>query len=1069
MSRVEPTRRGATGVAGGTEILVLDPAVEHAERLLEGVRPGIEVLRLAPDRSGLGQVAGHLEGRTGVTALHVVSHGEPGVLLLAGERVDLPMLAVGHGALRTIAAALAPGAEVLLYGCSIASGPAGRRLVEYLEDALGAPVAAALGPVGSAEAGGGWTLSRRNGGMPVRAAFSAEACAAYPALLAGVALTGGDGDDLLTGGDGDDTLIGGAGADTLSGDLGADHLSGGAGDDVIRFGNEAADGDVIDGGAGTDTLRVATYGDFTSVGSIAGIEVISLAAGASAVFSDMFDGAATVLTGAGTFGFMVSAGTSLDLASLDTSALVAGDATIQIGAADGDDAVLIGPGAFGAVIVGAGGADLLRGGGADDWLSGGAGNDTLSGAGGDDTVSGGAGNDVLSGGGGEDRLYGGTGDDLVFGGAAGDVLSGGEGDDTLSGGSGDDNLHGGDGHDVLVGGAGDDFLTGGAGDDTLLGGVGVDELLGGGGSDVLSGGGGDDDLCGEDGNDLLLGGDGDDRLCGGDGDDVLRGGGGADTLAGGDGADALSGGAGVDRFLAGADDTLADWQAGEVLVLAGAAGLTNAGVSRAGDTLAFDTDGVGGVDVTLTATGLAAAASLSVAIVAGDAHITYNLPPPGGGDGGGSESDGGGDAGSSGMVVVDQPPASDTASATRTITNQGAVPGSAALVQNTGNNGNLVTATLPAGATIVSEGPGAAQSDATALATLVGAIDARDPTGKADLISSAEGFLNALAPGTAVDIRTIVPTASAVSLDGPMVISGSVPVAGSSQVEAFVIDVRGLPPGTILQLDNIEFVSLIGDAVVTGGAGNNHAIGDDGAQFISLGAGDDTLYGGGGHDTVASGDGADLLFGEAGNDTVIGGVGADTLWGGVDQDVVYGNQTEDVLYGNQGLDTLYGGQQADTVFGGQHEDLAYGNLGDDVLYGNLGADTLYGGQGDDVLYGGRSDGSAFTVGAVEVLYGNLGDDTLIGGRGDDLLHGGGGADLFVIDAEFGNDTVADFDGAAGDRVQVGAGTDVDSFAELLAMIGTAADGSVQVDIVGNVLVLAGVRQADLQSGWFTFG
>src|SRR3546814_9432743 len=55
----------------------------------------------------------------------------PGALLLAGERVDLSVLASQHQALRRMAAALGDGAQVLLYGCSIASGPAGRRFLEY--------------------------------------------------------------------------------------------------------------------------------------------------------------------------------------------------------------------------------------------------------------------------------------------------------------------------------------------------------------------------------------------------------------------------------------------------------------------------------------------------------------------------------------------------------------------------------------------------------------------------------------------------------------------------------------------------------------------------------------------------------------------------------------------------------------------------------------------------------------------------------------------------------------------------------------------------------------------------
>ena len=98
-------------------VLVVDCGVGDAGVLLDGRRADIAVLRLTPDGRPLDQIARHLEGRRGVPALHVLSHGEPGALMLAGERVDLPALAASPWALETIAGALADDASVVLYGC----------------------------------------------------------------------------------------------------------------------------------------------------------------------------------------------------------------------------------------------------------------------------------------------------------------------------------------------------------------------------------------------------------------------------------------------------------------------------------------------------------------------------------------------------------------------------------------------------------------------------------------------------------------------------------------------------------------------------------------------------------------------------------------------------------------------------------------------------------------------------------------------------------------------------------------------------------------------------------------
>lgn len=861
-----------------------------------------------------------------------------------------------------------------------------------------------------------------------------------------------DGGFTLIGTDKADTLIGGAGNDVLSGNAGGDKLSGGAGNDTVTYGNEAADDDTLDGGAGTDTIRVTNYGDFTDVGSITGFEVISVANGADANFADAFSGTSTALVGEGSFNFFARASTSLDLSNLDISGLTVDTSTVILAAYDADGVTLTAPTGFAANMGGQAGNDLLRGGSKDDTITGGGGGDTISGAGGHDSLTAGAGADIM---------YGGADNDLLSGGSDSDLLSGGSGDDHLSGQAGDDRL---------VGGTGDDFLTGGVGADTLLGEAGEDSLFGGDGDDVLSGGAADDALCGEAGDDLVFGGAGDDELCGGSGSDTVAGGSGADdigggggadllsggtgndTLTGGSGADTLSGGAGNDWFVVGDGDTVMDWAAVDSFALIGASGLTAGGITRNGDALSFDTDGNGSADVTITATGLVAGASFTVTAETGYRSVTYTAPASSGGSSGGS--------GNTELSVSDRPAQSGSADPTRVLTNNGQTTGSAAIVENTGNNGNTVTATLPGGTSMTASGPAEALSVTSALSTLLTAIEARGPLGPDPVLDSARLYLGMLADSTVLDVRTIVPSAGSTAPSAPFVISGTTPSGEGSQTEAFVLDASSLPSGSIVQLDNIEFVSVIGSASIVGGGGDNYAIGDDAAQFISLGLGDDTLAGGGGNDIVGSGDGTDMLQGDAGNDIVFGGADADTVQGGANEDVVYGNQGGDVLYGNQGLDTLYGGQEGDVAFGGQHPDVVYGNFGADTLYGNLDADTLYGGQGDDVLYGGQTAPDT----GVDVLLGNLGNDTLVAGEGNSVLYGGAGADRFQV-AEGGIDIIADFSAADGDVVAVP--VTLDRLATLLAEATVNDAGESEMDFGQDVVVrFVGIASHELSLSMF---
>lgn len=601
------------------------------------------------------------------------------------------------------------------------------------------------------------------------------------------------------------------------------------------------------------------------------------------------------------------------------------------------------------------------------------------------------------------------------------------------------------------------IITGSAGSQTIAGSAGADTIDGGAGADTLSGASGADVITGGDGADLLIGGAGADTLSGSAGNDTLSGGDGFDELLGGDGNDSF---VGTDANFNG--DTISGLAAGDVITISD----KDLKTALNGTTLGSTIDLGGGQ--TLNLSGAASNLTISASLNGDDTVLTFATPaPPSSGSSGG---------GSSGPLVVTDGSTDTSTGGARTITNNGSTSGSAAIVQNTGNNGNIVTATLPANTSITSEGPATAQSSTDALNTLITAIDNRDSTAETDLIGGARAFLTKLSSTTRLDVRTIIPTTTNSSLGSPIIITGT---DGGTQSEAFVIDLRSLPSGSTLQLDNIEFASIMGNATVNGGAGENYVTGDDASQFISLGAEDDTLYGGGGADTIGSGGGEDILYGNQGDDFVFGGDGMDTLYGGQDADIVHGDNGNDVVYGNKGDDTLSGGENDDVLFGGQNDDIVYGNTGNDTLNGNRGNDTLYGGENDDIVYGNQGDDTLDGNSGNDTLYGGQnndlisgggGDDHLAGNLGNDTLVGGDGADTFSIQTDNGMDVISDFNGAEGDRLSF---TDnnaggIDTFAELQAA--TTADGSNSVIALGNgnTVTLIGVNASELQSGWFSF-
>lgn len=180
--------------------------------------------------------------------------------------------------------------------------------------------------------------------------------------------------------------------------------------------------------------------------------------------------------------------------------------------------------------------------------------------------------------------------------------------------------------------------------------------------------------------------------------------------------------------------------------------------------------------------------------------------------------------------------------------------------------------------------------------------------------------------------------------------------------------------------------------------------------------------------------GPDSIDGGGGNDRLVGFYGSDTIRGLDGDDKIYGGGGSDDLNGNLGNDIVNGMEGADFVRGGQGDDFVFGNEGDDWhVNGNLGNDNVFGDQGNDWLFGGPG---------FDRLQGGPGNDTLSGDLGNDSLYGGTvskseGADRFVFGDLSGQDTIFDFSGAEGDRIQVSAfvnGTDIDGVEDLIARL-----------------------------------
>lgn len=249
--------------------------------------------------------------------------------------------------------------------------------------------------------------------------------------------------------------------------------------------------------------------------------------------------------------------------------------------------------------------------------------------------------------------------------------------------------------------------------------------------------------------------------------------------------------------------------------------------------------------------------------------------------------------------------------------------------------------------------------------------------------------------------------------------------------------------------------------------------GANGDDNLTTGSGVQYIWGGNGNDIVDSGSGNDTIWGDDGDDIIYAGDGDDTVYGGAGDDIIYATNGADFEDGGEGNDTMVilgDNAPADFIInletetggipGGASFENAFANfeslqIGYEWPTGSyVGNNTnwdITGTTGDNVLETSEGDDLIRGLSGNDTLIGNGGDDVLLGGDGSDTLIGNGGADSFVFKiGETGTDTIADFDLAEGDKLDLSSyGITTEEAAE--ALMSDSSDG-VDVTIDGSVIV-----------------
>ncbi|MCA0186229.1 MAG: tandem-95 repeat protein [Proteobacteria bacterium] len=146
-----------------TSLVIIDPTVTGWQEIVAGMPAGSQILILDPTRAGLTQIAEALDGRNDLTTLHLISHGAADQITLGNQRLDTHGLDAFQTELAAIGNHLTSNADILLYGCDIASQ--GTAFIDRLAALTGADVAASTDLTGTQGSGGDLILEASTGSI----------------------------------------------------------------------------------------------------------------------------------------------------------------------------------------------------------------------------------------------------------------------------------------------------------------------------------------------------------------------------------------------------------------------------------------------------------------------------------------------------------------------------------------------------------------------------------------------------------------------------------------------------------------------------------------------------------------------------------------------------------------------------------------------------------------------------------------------------------------------------------------------------------------------------------------
>ena len=243
---------------GAGELIFIDTGISNYQSLIPEIAPDNQVFYIDSTQNGFQQISDVLDDYTNIDALHIYSHGAEGSLDLGNITLNQNSLSQHENELTAWKNSLTDDADILFYGCNVASENGDNFLLD-IANLTQADIAASDDLTGNSALNGDWDLEHQQGLIETQILSSANFNSLLLTTITDTSTTDFN-DDVTVGSnltiDGDVTL-------QIDGDftLGSSYKITGNGDNTA------------------DNLTIKATGDVTISGDLTGLGNVEIQAG----------------------------------------------------------------------------------------------------------------------------------------------------------------------------------------------------------------------------------------------------------------------------------------------------------------------------------------------------------------------------------------------------------------------------------------------------------------------------------------------------------------------------------------------------------------------------------------------------------------------------------------------------------------------------------------------------------------------------------------------------------------------------------------------------------------------